>query len=586
MANTTKERAITRVLRALARHFDVGRSRFGTLGGDGYELEVWRRLGVPLTNCWLIERDPDRARKLIARARAAHHYVGELQDFPKAFRSIHPEGTLDVFHWDLHKTVEPSARELRAVFPLIAASASRVLLVTCADQRRNRSLDEASVVNAWWEWFLGSANTLREFRGYLEAQNDRAQERGLTEAESVNAVTRELGVYLNLLLVMCDFRCDGEAVVHGQSMGLSALDRTRAASERGEPLDIAASFAGGREPEVTFLPDDLVRLVYYSRAGTAQRCGFRMRTIGMHVQRCIEPISLRDAARLLAQGVILVPFSVVKSDSKDHIRTVTVPAMRREHVPREGQKKEVVAMEATQGNGATEVAAPKSRVGCGLVNRIIEDVEAFVEELALRLRDLGHSTGAMDTLNERVTVALVQLRDIETKMQFAEEATHAQNRLREVLAAVTGKVGAAAHPDPAPSVTAPQPDPPAPEAPPPVPTADSAPAPVATNARSAEMTGAQRDELRLRLLRARAEGADAYAAEKAAIQRETGLNLRPIAGLIATTSGRFAPGFIKRVCTATPKGDARRALAFELQQLGCNRGSPLAQKAINRFLRR
>ncbi|MDO8598959.1 MAG: hypothetical protein Q7S02_02525 [bacterium] len=559
MANTTKERAVTRVLRTLGPHIDVTSSRFGTLGGAGYELEVWRRLGVPLGNCWLIERDQHRARRLIARARAAHHFVGRLRDFPAVFRSAHPGGMLDVFHWDLCETVEPNARELRYVFPVIAGSTSRCLLVTCADQRRNRSLDEADVIDAWWTWLLGSVDAFREFRTRLEAQGAAAQRRGFTMAEAANAATRELSVYLHLLLVMSDFRYEGEAVAHGRSLGLAALDRTRSTAGRGKPLDIGAAFASGHEPAVTFLPDELVRFVYFSRADTAIRPGFRMRTIGMHLARLDQPISVREAAQRLAELVMATSLKMVVPGSGGKMRTVSVPPARRGRPTMEKEE----MMTGTTDSGAALTASLNENH----FERLSAETDAFATQLAQRLHALGLPTEAVVALARQAVDPLRKLVEIDGGLCAQEEATRRTARMRELLG--VGNNGGASLPFPS------VPLPPDPEA----------PASEATEGSSVGMSDERKDALRLRLLRARKEGDARYQAEKKKVCQETGLVPKVVASLLATTSGKFAPNFIKRVCSAIPKkGDARRALALEFQSLGYGKSSR-EKKVLAPFLR-
>lgn len=556
MSNPTKERAITRVLQTLQCHFNVVSSRFGTLGGAGYELAVWERLGVPLDNCWLIERDQSRARRLIARARAAHHFVGHLRDFPAAFRSVHPGGTLDVFHWDLCETVEPNARELRAVFPLIAGSVSRCLLVTCADQRRNRALEEADITDAWWTWLLGGAHEFLTLRQILEAQSDAAHRRGLTDAEAANAVTRELSVYLHLLLVMCDFRYEDEAVTRGKAMGLAALDRTRVAAGRRRSIDIAGAFPRGREPMVTFLPDQLVRFVYYSRADTALRPGFRMLTLGMHLARLDQPISIREAAKALVGLVKSIPLKMVIPGGRSGIHTVSVPARRR--FPQPTTQEDRTMAEADDDRGAARDAVPVA--GRNSYGVLAAQVDVSGVELARRLRALGHDPGAVTALSRKAMNALGGLESIAALVRSAEEATHVQDRLRETLATVAGNGTAA--PAAAPSAMDASSTTSAPAVAP-------AAAPAANGSGSSSaMTGERRDALRLRLVRARANGDAAYAAEKTAIAAETSLTARPIAGLIATTSGKFEPNFLRRVLEAASRGDSRQALGQELVALG------------------
>lgn len=547
MANLTKEHVIRLALERMGRYYDVRQARFGTLGGEGFELAVWQRLGVPHASCWLIERDQHRARRLIARYRNAHHFVGELRDFPKSFRTVHPKGTLDVFHWDLCETMEPNARELRAVFPLIAGSTSRCLIVTAADQRGNRALAEADLIDAWWTWLLGGTDAARAFRRYLESEHDHARRRGWTEAESANAATRELSLFLHLLLVLCDFHWEEEAAMHGRAMGIAALDRTRTMTARRPPLDVGGSFAGRREPTVTFLPDALMRSVYYSRVDGVVGRSFRMRTTGLHLARLTQSIAIRGAAVRIASLMMATQLQIIAPRSGGGIRTITV------RVPRRGQyqrKEHVMPTKAGLDVGGAVAAPTNSR---NSFEALIAEVDAFSVSLAQRLVAMGLPVAALRALVRQATDPLEKLREIERGLLVVEEATRATARMREILGA-NGHHTVAANAD------------------------GAVPAVPPTKRRRRKLTNSELLALRLRLLRARAKDEAMLVSEKAAIRAETGFNPRAVAGLLATTCGKFRDGFARKVLRSVTD-DARETLAAELEQYGFGKAKALLASA-------
>lgn len=561
MANPTKEQTVRRALESLRRHYDVNTARFATLGGAGYELAVWTALDVPREHCWLIERDQHKARQLIPRARPAHVYVGELRDFPRMFRSVAPNGTLDVFHWDLCETMEPNARELRAVFPLIAGSTSRCLLVTAADQRGSRSLDEADCIDAWWTWLLGSVEAHRAFRAHLVEEHDRAQRRGWTEAASANAAMRELSLFLHLLLVLCDFQWEEEAVTRGQAMGLAALDRTRAAAARRTPIDVARAFAGGREPSVTFVPDELVRSVYYSRVDGVVGRSFRMRTTGLHLARLEQPIPIRDAAARIASLITATPLQIFAPGSHGRIRTITIRGQQRKEFTMPRREPQAPAA------GAVEAPLPSGE-SARLFANIGAEVDALSVQLARRLIALSLPTESVVALARSAIAPLERLEEIERGVRTAEDAARATDRVRELLASV-GSDGATRQPDPAEADGDARPSHAA---------ARATSGATAKRARRRKLSDADRLQLRLRLLRARHMGEAELAAEKAAIKAETGFDARGVAGFLATTNGKFKAGFAAKALQSVT-GEARKSLAAELETLGFGEAAKLLRAA-------
>lgn len=454
MGNVTKERAVGLVFQDLARFFDPASVTIATLGGEGHERRAWARLGIPLDHCWFIERDRVRSARLIHGARAAHHFHGELRDFPRAFRAVVPGGGLDVFHWDLSGTVEPSADELRPVLPLVAGSAGRCLLVSCADARDNRGIREADLVDAWWQWLLGGDRD-RAFRSTLTREQDIARFRKWTEAEAANVVSRERSALLTLLLVLADLRVADGGVRTGRAYALKALERTRRYAEIGQSIgDVSRTFYAG-EPRVAFLPDAAVRVVYPSR-NHAMRPGFRMRTIGLHLEHCTAPVPLREAAAWLVQIIMDTPLQLIVPGSGGRFRSVKVRG-RMQREPR--------ASERAQQQEEQTVEATSS----GTVN-LRDLVAARAKELKEQARTLGvEANGRIDVFVNAANDALVQLDlfagqlgEILAAEDRVAAARQRQEELRRELASGTAVVSLAAAPSdthapelPAPTVAEP-----------------------------------------------------------------------------------------------------------------------------------
>ncbi len=342
---------------------------------------------------------------------------------------------------------------------------------------------------------------------------------------------------------MGDFQYEDETVTRGRSLGLAALDRTRAATARRHSIDVARSFASGREPSVTFVPDELVRFVYYSRAHTALRPGFRMRTIGMHLARLEQPIPIRDAATRIAKVVTETPLHMVVPGSKGRIKAVTVPPT----TVRRRRTEEVLPMAARTPEPAAAPGAPE--VVHNPFETLKAEVDAFATQLAKRLHALRIPTETMVTIARQAIAPLERLQGIETGVRLAEDATRATDRVRELLKSLDGGTGAAATPVAAKAGS------------------DAAASAVAASAAPRELSTDDRTQLTLRLLRAKRAGPERYVVERAVVKAETGLNGRAISACLARTNGKFRRGFVRRILQPL-SGEARRAQAAELEQLG------------------
>jgi anti-anti-sigma factor len=217
---------------------------------------------------------------------------------------------------------------------------------------------------------------------------------------------------------MCDLQYGDEMVARGRSVGIDALNRTRSAPSGREPLDIGAAFDCEGEPTVTFCPDELVRFVYYSRADTALRPGFRMRTTGMHLARLARPVPIREAARRLATLVLGTPLQMVVPGSGNRIRTVTVPATGRGPTQGEEKKEEKTMAEETSGGTAAPTAPSNENPFLRLI------VEFNASAMQLEQRNAGEAL-VVTPLEERLD---------------ARVATDFKERMAELIASGNSKI--------------------------------------------------------------------------------------------------------------------------------------------------
>lgn len=95
----------------------------------------------------------------------------------------------------------------------------------------------------------------------------------------------------------------------------------------------------------------------------------------------------------------------------------------------------------------------------------------------------------------------------------------------------------------------------------------TAPAPAAAHGSAPPLRRLSHLEVQLRLVRARAKGAEALEVEKEAIRRESGFGVRRVASLLAHTNGDYKQRWAKKALRSVA-GKDRDALATELEGYG------------------
>jgi hypothetical protein len=132
-------------LRFAAKYVSFSEAVFATLGGEGYEADLWEELGVHPDRGWLIERQKLRSVRLIQNL--PYRVCTNLSILPRVLGAVFSKPSIDVFHLDLCGTLRPSVENFRPVLKLIARSRGRCFAITVADQRRNT--DQENFHETW-----------------------------------------------------------------------------------------------------------------------------------------------------------------------------------------------------------------------------------------------------------------------------------------------------------------------------------------------------------------------------------------------------------------------------------------------------
>ncbi|OGL73361.1 hypothetical protein A3E39_02290 [Candidatus Uhrbacteria bacterium RIFCSPHIGHO2_12_FULL_60_25] len=545
---------IDQILTLLADCVSLVHAQIATMGGAGLEYERWRSLHIPPTHCWLVEHDPASARKLRHAYPLANH-VRALADLPTAVHKANDnQARLDMFHLDLCGTVEPSIRDLTNILPLLLNGKGRILAVTMADQRGNRSLNEPKLVQRICARLFGSHwNELWSNLVDLHSQEPVIREGVRADPEKV--ALREAGALLYLLLAFSAIRREGARYeARKERYPLMHFLRFR---ERGERRYLKLMQQGS----VITLPSHVERYVYWS-----DESNFRMRTLLFRLQTHNEPMDMAEAAAMLAKVMLKAPFSIVHGDE---IASIWHQQVREtSHLP--ARTSAVVDQTSAHPNPTSEHPNPQEEhvteptpnnaaTIAGIRQRFAPFLGALNSELRAdfdRLCDLAGTSGAMP----------------------ADVHAHLKH-MRAAVDALAEAVGPA--PDTAQPVAGQGKQPRASKRETPAtPAARAAPAPKRkinlSRAIGMHINGhvvplKQTDEHRLNLLRARHKGPLDYRTAQDTILtlygvKPDGPGRRTLGSLIAGTAARFRPGFIARLLKDLP-ADQHESLLTELATL-------------------
>lgn len=137
-----KGQVIRLFLQFIARFVPLEKAQIATLGGRGFEANIWKESNIPPENGWLIEHSRELGGKLINTHR--YRTQNQLGTFSRIMAGFGEDRAfVDAFHLDLCGTLSDKAIfDFASVLPLVLKSKGRCLAITVADQRRNLVLEQ------------------------------------------------------------------------------------------------------------------------------------------------------------------------------------------------------------------------------------------------------------------------------------------------------------------------------------------------------------------------------------------------------------------------------------------------------------
>lgn len=133
---SNKRRVLAHFLRFALKYVPPQEARIATLGGRGWEAELWREAGVLPEKGWLIERGRKARQKLIRQK--AYHLCNNLRSFSRSLSAVEgDQAAIDAFHWDLCGIVSDNIPDVYTIMPLLLNehSQGRCFAVTVIDAR-------------------------------------------------------------------------------------------------------------------------------------------------------------------------------------------------------------------------------------------------------------------------------------------------------------------------------------------------------------------------------------------------------------------------------------------------------------------
>ncbi len=190
-----KKHLLIKFLGFVNQYIPLTVARMATLGGQGLEAKLWEQFNVPKQNGWLIERQGELRRNLIANSQYRYH--NKLETLTRAIEAnFGTNAGLDSLHLDLCGTLEASLHLIHPLLQLIWNGTGRCLAVTVTEQRRNGTIEHWVDVNTWLEENLGSELNLKLEQAISSEQNKAP--RSITknlDAAIERSIKRELGVF-------------------------------------------------------------------------------------------------------------------------------------------------------------------------------------------------------------------------------------------------------------------------------------------------------------------------------------------------------------------------------------------------------
>ncbi len=204
-----KERIIEMFLQMIAGFKPLVEAKLATLGGKGFEAEIWLRHNVPEKQGFLIEWDNDLGNDLIRRFQ--YRFCPNLEQFPSRLRQVHgKDAYVDAFHLDFCGTAETRITEIQNTLQLISAkNSARCLAITVHDARENKSIKQHGKIKLALEEMLNADEAEVFFQKLI------AQQKSLPKAKTdhlptffkqhfdpIKGAKREFGLFVLLLQAM------------------------------------------------------------------------------------------------------------------------------------------------------------------------------------------------------------------------------------------------------------------------------------------------------------------------------------------------------------------------------------------------
>jgi hypothetical protein len=551
-ADGSKRIVLMRTLDGLFRGISPSKARVATLGGKGIEAGIWDKAGIRGLHGWLIERDPVQLANL--REAYGHFRITDsLVRFAETIRKrLGPRAYLDLFHLDLCGTIEPNILKLARVLPLLMNGRQRLLALTMADSRRNRSLEHADVTNECGSLLFGAIWPELCDRLLTLHANEPTGACG-SYADPINVTTREIGFFINLAFAL--------ASMVPTSFGFGTGPR---AAPVGSLVHALCSGKVDRElrrsirHESTYVvPVRLERYVYWSdnrmkRDGRPSR--FRMRTYILRLDAVDEPISLVMAARKMARLLMRSTYSIVDNGT---IRTMSLQDVRKRPLDAEADscldaRIRTEPFRQSSDHAVQEHKDPDKETNMGGASvseirsyfaGILPALSAAHQEHFNRLCELAASGENGSTeLNRRIALAISTLQGGKGKPEEGK-----------TQAASAAPVASASPPKSVPKTP---------------PKEEPTPRKKRTK-KHYNLSLDEADDLRLELIRANHEGPQAFQKAEKAIAKKlpsNGKKTRMLGGLRAHANGTFRPNFMARTYLRTEEAK-RSALMEELSKI-------------------
>lgn len=497
--NVAKQTVLKHLTALAGEYVPLHQANVATMGGEGLEAAIWRDAGVTENRMWLIDRSPRRMHELMSQYPDANHLIGRLSRFPEILRTGYGDrSSLDYFHLDLCGTLEPALDDLKGLLSSLSSGTGKCLAVTVADARRNLSLDNRDVMlDAASKIFGRSWNRLRA--SLLKFH-------GLTctclvdiSADPWLVTLREIGFMLNILCAMAGTTPAGagEALRDGNRKGL---------------------------PQLHLEPERIERFIYHSTPPVMSR----MRTYFMHLKLNTAPVAIDIAGERLARLLIRAPCIWVDGEN----------AMPMSEIRKGGKK--ITVKQANDFDESRQGAEKMNEDRLKQLRALLRPVMALSPDIRQNMEELFALAKEGVSAERRLLDDVIQTLERKRARLTANGSVVNAQPADEANRADSSRPSADT--DKPVTVTEPESDKTDAE--------DRTPTAVVEAVQAGLSDLSKMDDIRLELLRAKAEGDEAFAAKKSEIAGRLGLGdgySHKIAGIMTRMIGKRRPEYLARM---------------------------------------